>query len=194
MSRDRYRNGLSKVVNNSLLHLYMSMSESSKYLPTKKRNELLLKFLKPMQQQVEFKSIKSELKKFILLARKNNANLESKLLELHSLISDNNNNAENAQQLFGLIDALHDNHRIDVKFVDSAQKGKQETLYILYEHIEYGFDKNGRQIAPISLFYQGQKSDEVFATLSSTAHFNAERKESNDERHQSHFILHPKAD
>ncbi|TVO30909.1 DUF2913 family protein, partial [Vibrio algivorus] len=67
----------------ALLHLLCQVSLSERRVPTAKRNEILVKYLKPKLKDRQLANIKKELKLMIHIARNPSSNLEEKLYELN---------------------------------------------------------------------------------------------------------------
>ncbi|MGR5205261.1 DUF2913 family protein, partial [Photobacterium damselae] len=65
MDKTKYHALLSELIENSLLHLYGQVSASSRFVPTHKRNEILVRFLKPKVKQPQFKLVKTEIKRML---------------------------------------------------------------------------------------------------------------------------------
>ncbi len=78
-----YRN-ISTLTTNTLLHLLCKVSMSNRFVPITKRNEILIKYLKPKLTDKSFSNIKNEIKLMINLARASNGNLEFRLYELNA--------------------------------------------------------------------------------------------------------------
>ena len=53
----------------SLLHLYILCSDSSRYLPTHKRNEHLVKFLKPLIKETKYKPVRKDIKTLLIAGK-----------------------------------------------------------------------------------------------------------------------------
>ncbi|WP_256928618.1 DUF2913 family protein, partial [Vibrio parahaemolyticus] len=64
-------------------------------------------------------------------------------------------------------------------------------LYMLDEQIEYGFDDNDKQIAPLSMLIQLERAPELIDVIDQHGFFVAEMKEWNSETHQAHILVHP---
>ncbi|WP_256928233.1 DUF2913 family protein, partial [Vibrio parahaemolyticus] len=64
-------------------------------------------------------------------------------------------------------------------------------LYMLDEQIEYGFDDNDKQIAPLSMLIQLERASELIDVIDQHGFFVAEMKEWNSETHQAHILVHP---
>ena len=80
MSRNlKHYQALDELVTNSLLGLYCTMSQQGGFWTTKRRNELLVKFIKPKVKRPQFSTCKNELKTMLSIGRSGTGNLEEKL-------------------------------------------------------------------------------------------------------------------
>lgn len=184
---------LSTTIENALLCLYISVSNSTGFVPFEKRNLIISRFLKPKLKDSRYKSIKKELKQILIIARASNGNLEDKLWELNMLSLKHVQKLDDATKLFDQLNYLHDTHDIDAKLFTEQQPDTPEenVIYVLPEHIEHCFDNNGIQIAPLSLFIHGAKAAALPNLINGHSLFFAELKEFNDSRQQAHILLHP---
>lgn len=179
---------LNNTVTHALLHLLFQVSLTSRYVPIAKRNEILIKFLKPKLKERKLANIKKELKLMMNVARSPNGNLEERLYELY-------NQAEKAkvssrEKLMSLFTYLNDEHRFDSQVFDETQQAEPEVLYMLEEHLEHCFDESGYQIAPLSLMVESSRAPELVSLINHNGSFKAEMHEWNDETHQAHLLLH----
>ena len=60
---------MKSLVDNSLLHLYLSVAETPRVVPVHKRNEILVRHLKPMLKDRRYRRIKSELRRLLSTGR-----------------------------------------------------------------------------------------------------------------------------
>ncbi len=154
-----YPNTVKKFCDSSLLHLYISCSETTRFVPTHKRNEWLVKYLKPQLTKAEYKPLKKDIKSLLLLGKKRTANLEKQLIRLRGLVDNFDNDVE---QFYSLLSLLED----ELQLPSNLQRNPhlKEQICISEQCIDSGFDKSGYQIAPLSLtVYSAQwpKLDEL---------------------------------
>ena len=161
MSDCHYYDLLSRLVVDSLLHLYLTVSETTRITPIYKRNEILVRFLKLNLKNDKYKHAKIEIKRLLEVGRHKNGNLEDKLLEIYATIINWMKNATDAQKLFDFLERLRSNYKLDTRFIINNEKHKPMFVYILQSHVETCFDNRGVQVAPVSLFFQSQKAIEL---------------------------------
>lgn len=183
-----YFHNLNDTVTHALLHLMLQVSLTSRYVPTAKRNEILVKFLKPKLKDRSFINIKKELKMMINIARSEDGNLEEKLYELNE--QSKKAKISSREQLISLLGYLNDEHSLDSQVFDEEQKAEPEVLYMLEEHLEHCFDEFGYQIAPLSIMTGSRRAVELVSVINSHGSFKAEMYEWNEETKQAHLQLH----
>ena len=182
------------VIDNALLHLYLTVTESTRYTPIPKRNDILIRYLKPLAKDIAYRRAKKEIKSFLRLGRNPGCNLESKLVELHELSLRYDKNASDAHQLFDVLGQIEARLGFPTRFINylNGEQPKANTIYMLQEHIENGFIESGEQVAPVSLFLESSKVDDVQALINASRLFLAELQQMNEGAKQGHIVLHPK--
>lgn len=76
---------LNRLIDNALLHLLSSVAASERMLPTPRRNDILVHFLKPKLKDKEYKLVRKDVRAMLQVARRLNGNLERKLYALTAL-------------------------------------------------------------------------------------------------------------
>lgn len=61
------------------------MSQQGGFWTTKRRNELLIKFIKPKVKEVQYSVCKNEIKMMLRVGRKVKGNLEKKLWDINTI-------------------------------------------------------------------------------------------------------------
>lgn len=190
--KKQYHSLFSELLTNALLHLWSTIAASDRYIPLSKRNEILVKFLKPKLKDAIYKPIKGEIKLLIQVGRGRNGNLEMKLDELYQMaVTFDAKMSNDTQRLFDLLSLLHQQHGFDSKLFHEGEEVQSETIYILQDHIDNGFDELGNQIAPISMLVESKRSPFLVEWIQANGEFGAEMKEWNAETGQAHILLHP---
>ncbi|WP_348224425.1 DUF2913 family protein [Vibrio parahaemolyticus] len=185
---DYYYN-LHHLVTHSLLHLLCKVSATERHVPVTTRNEILIKYLKPKLANKSLSNIKKDIKLMLSLARRKGGNLEKKLHELNS--QANKTKLVGAEKLYNLLVHLYDEEGIESRVFEEGMEAQSGILYMLDEQIEYGFDDNDKQIAPLSMLIQLQRAPELIDVIDQHGFFVAEMKEWNSETHQAHILVHP---
>ncbi|MCG9596426.1 DUF2913 family protein [Vibrio sp. Isolate25] len=161
---DYYR-CLHSTVTHALLYLLIHVSSSQRHLPTSKRNELLIKYLKPKLKERQHTIIKKGIKLMINVARQKGGNLERKLYELNDKAKQTK--VAGAEKLYSLLVFLYEREGLESRLFDEQQQVEKGVLYMLEEHIELGFDADNNQIAPLSLLIESTLYGDPRITLSS---------------------------
>ncbi|EGR2741995.1 DUF2913 family protein [Vibrio parahaemolyticus] len=185
---DYYYN-LHHLVTHSLLHLLCKVSATERHVPVTTRNEILIKYLKPKLANKSLSNIKKDIKLMLSLARRKGGNLEKKLHELNS--QANKTKLVGAEKLYNLLVHLYDEEGIESRVFEEGMEAQSGILYMLDEQIEYGFDDNHKQIAPLSMLIQLERAPELIDVIDQHGFFVAEMKEWNSETHQAHILVHP---
>lgn len=185
---DYYR-CLHSTITHALLYLLVHVSLSQRHLPTSKRNELLIKYLKPKLKERQHTMIKKDIKLMINVARQKGGNLERKLYELNDKVKQTK--VAGAEKLYSLLVFLYDQEGIESRLFDEQQQAEKGVLYMLEEHIELGFDADNNQVAPLSLLIESERAPELVPVINSHGCFIAEMKEWNAATNQAHILIHP---
>ncbi|ABX49166.1 MULTISPECIES: DUF2913 family protein [Shewanella] len=182
------------VLDNALLHLYMSVAETERFTPKAKRNDILVRYLKPMIKDKRYQQAKKEIKRLVALGRVASCDLESKLIELNELSQRYDLQATKAKQLFDLLTCIETELALPARFLNVADNGIKlpNTIYMLQEHIDNGFTLAGEQIAPVSLFLESDKVIGVVDLINAAGLFLAEIQQYSADVKQGHILLHPK--
>jgi hypothetical protein len=109
MSKLKYHQAFTNLTTLALLHLYSYMEMSSRFVPMKKRSELLIKFLKKQMALQGNAIIKKDIKVLITQARQGK-NIEKKLGELHKVNCQYGEKFTDADHLFILLTYLYEQH------------------------------------------------------------------------------------
>ena len=182
------------VIDNALLHLYMSIAETERFTPKAKRNDILVRYLKSLIKDKRYQHAKKEVKRLIALGRVASCDLESKLIELNELSQRYDVQATKAKQLFDLLKCIETELALPTRFLNVTDNGVKlpNTIYMLQEHIENGFTIEGEQVAPISLFLESELVISLVNFINADGSFIAEMPQHNIDAKQGHIVLHPK--
>ena len=132
--------------------------------------------------------IKKDIKLMLNIARKQGGNLEMKLYELNPTATKNK--IEGAEKLYHLLVHLYDNEGIESRLVEEKMEAEYGVLYMLEEHITYGFEHD-KQVAPLSLLIRHERAPELINSINQHGGFIAEMFEWNQKTHEAHLQLHP---
>lgn len=148
MSKLKYHQAFTHLTTIALLHLYSYIERSSQFIPIKKRNDLLIKFLKMRMALPCNAIIKKDIKVLINQARKGN-NLEKKLGELHKVNCDYGEKFTDADHLFILLTYLYEEHGFESTLDDLSVERKKGVIYSSEETITRCFDDKNQLIEPL---------------------------------------------
>ena len=160
---NKYDQLLSSTVDNALLHLWMKVSTSKQFVPTKTRNEWLLKYFKPKVKDTKYKLIKNDLKIMLRIARHPNGDLEKRLNELHDL-SDKHLRSD-VQTLYSWLNWIFDEHDIESKLWEETEERHEGVLYMRREDFLETFSDSNQQIAPVPMFLQHRDALSLFELI-----------------------------
>ena len=182
---------MKSLVDNSLLHLYLTVSETPRIVPVHKRNEMLVRYLKPMFKDGRYRRVKSELRTLLSIGRSVKGDLEAKLVEVRDLALRVEQNATAAQKLFELLEILRYEQGLDSRCVNETERRVPGFIYMLQEHVEHGFNQAGEQVFPVSLFLESDKVSGLVGVIEQTGLFRAEMQQMNEDKLEGHILLHP---
>ncbi|MCL1128002.1 DUF2913 family protein [Shewanella surugensis] len=174
---ETYKDSLNGLVEHSLIHLYLNCDESSRFIPTPKRNQILVQHLKPKIKDPEYSSLKNELKRFIAIGRKTKGDLELKLIEIKKINEDLDQEATNARNLFDVLETLKIKLKIDSRFIRKDESRKPNFIYMYQSDIEKGFDDKGNQIIPLMMLTNPKKTSAIIEVIKNTSLFVVEETE-----------------
>ena len=186
-----YHDLMNNLVDNALLHLYFTVQGTSRFVPVSKRNEILVRHLKPKLKDSHYRQIKRELRNMLSIGRTAKGDLEAKLVEVRKLHQRLENNLTDAQKLFDLLEILRCEQGLDSRFVNETERRVPRFIYMLQEHVEQGFNQAGEQVSPVSLFLESDQVSELVEAIERTGLFAAELQQHNQEQLQGHILLHP---
>nr|WP_014343618.1 DUF2913 family protein [Aliivibrio fischeri]AEY78204.1 hypothetical protein [Aliivibrio fischeri] len=151
MSKLKYHQVFTNLTTLALLHLYSHMEMSVRFVPIKKRNELLVKFLKKQIGLPCNAIIKKDIKVLIAQARKGN-NIEKKLGELHKVNCQYGEKFTDADHLFILLTYLYEEHGFGSMLDSPDIEREPGILYTDNELIDASFSDQHILTKPLPLF------------------------------------------
>lgn len=185
---DYYRN-LHQTVCHALLHLHFHLLSSKRFVPVPKRNELLLRYLKPKLKDKRLSNIKKDLRVMLQAARHPRGNLEQKLWELNTMAM--NHKIVGAGKLYTLLVHLYDELGLESKLFEEGDTAEPGVLYLLADHIDAAFSDD-KQVAPISMLIESPDVEAIVTCVNRTGLFDASIKEWNESAQQVHIELNSK--
>ena len=173
---------------NALLHLYMRCADEKRFVPPKRRNEWMVQYLKPFVKNDEYRKLRKDIKSLINAARKNTANIEQQLIRLRSLVDKFDNDVEH---FYSLLSHLEDNLKLPSKLFDKDSPVQDNYIYVLEEHVDHAFSKDGIQVAPLALVVNSNRWQQIEGEVKQHGHFVIEVTDSTETK--ATIFLHPKA-
>lgn len=168
---ETYKDSLNGLVEHSLLHLYLHCAENSRFIPTAKRNQILVQHLKPKVKDPQYGCLKNEIKRFIAIGRKPKGDLEWKLIEIKKIHEDLDKEPSDARNLFDLLETLKIRLKIDSRFINENESKKPHLIYMYQSDIEKGFDNNGNQLKPLVMLVNQNKITSILEEVKQTGTF-----------------------
>ena len=144
---------IKKLCDTSLLYLYMLCSDSTRYIPTHKRNEHLIKFLKPLIKDTKYKPVRKDIKTLLIAGKKQKSNLEQQIIKLRSLVDNFNRDVE---KFYSLLSLIEEQTGLKSGLYHESNLSKYQ-IFISEKAIDSGFNNAGDQIAPISIIVHSDK-------------------------------------
>lgn len=184
----KYHQAFSAVVVNALLHVLMQRAQSSRFMPTKRCNELLIKHLKGVLDRPEYALCKKEIKVMISLARKG-GDLCARLFELNQLNQEYQAAFSQADELYILFHTLKEHHDYASQIGCEGDGGwEPNTLYMTQEEIASGFDDDNRQVNALTFWAKTINPQDIVNAVATVSPFFA-TVERRDEDGVTYFRL-----
>ena len=180
------------VIDNALLHLYLTTTETSRFTPIPKRNDILVRYLKRLFKDNVYRSARKEIRSLLSLGKKSGINIEAKLIELHELSRRYSRYESDARLLFDVLTQLESEFGLSSRFINylDAKQSQSNIIYLLQEDIEEGFIETGKQVAAVSLFLEFKKVDSVVKFINDGGAFQAIIRHRTPDAIQGHVVLH----
>lgn len=164
MSRLKYHQSLTRLTTLSLLHLYCSIDVLPRFTPIKKRNDLLVKFLKKQATSPDNVIIKKDIKTLIISARKGQ-NIEKKLWELHNVNSQYGDKFTDADHLFILLTYLYEQHGFASVIENADDVREKSVIYTTQKLLDASFTDNHSLTTPLVMFIMMDKPSLLVALI-----------------------------
>ncbi|OCH41422.1 DUF2913 family protein [Aliivibrio fischeri] len=151
MSKLKYHQAFTELTTLALLHLYSYIDRTSQFVPMKKRNERLNKFLKAQMALPRNEIIKKDIKVLIAQGRKG-MSLEKKLGELHKVNCEYGEKFTDADHLFVLLTYLYEAHGFESMLDDPDIEREKGIIYTDNELIDSCFSDDNSLSRPLPIF------------------------------------------
>ncbi|RSD30399.1 DUF2913 family protein [Vibrio pectenicida] len=186
----KYHQALSEVVLHALLHILMQKAQSTRFIPPKRSNDILVKYLKAQISRSKYSVCKKDIKTMLAIARKG-GNLLVRLFEIHQMNLDYRAKFSQADELYILFNNLCEQNGYSSRLAPDGQQAddvSDETIYMTQKEIETGFDDDNRQVKALVFWVKTPEPQRVVECVSVTSPYVATIKHT-DEEGITHFLL-----
>lgn len=192
MSRNlKHYQALDEIVTNALLALYCTMSQQGGFWTTKKRNELLVKLIKPKLKKPQFLTCKNEIKTMLSIGRSATGSLEQKLWDINRLNLEYQAKFSQADELYIMLSGLFEQHQFPSMLENSEKDLERDTIYMKEKGIENGFDEDNNQIKPLAMTVKTERLKALIEAVQAKGVYRVE-VDHVDEHEVIHLLLHRK--
>ncbi|WP_299139086.1 DUF2913 family protein [uncultured Vibrio sp.] len=192
MSRNlKHYQALDSLVTHALLALYCTISQQGGFWTAKRRNELLVKVIKPKVKQSQFSTCKPEIKTMLSIGRSPTGNLERKLWDVNRLNLEYQAKFSQADELYIMLTGLFEQHQFPSMLEDSEKDRERDTLYMKEKGIENGFDEDNNQIKPLAMTVRTERLKALIEAVQANGIYRVE-VDHVDEHEVIHLLLHRK--
>ncbi|MCF7498012.1 DUF2913 family protein [Vibrio sp. L5-1] len=188
MSRNlKHYQAFDEIVTNALLALYLTISQQGGYWTAKRRNEFLVKFIKPKIKHPQFSICKNELKTMLSIGRSATGNLEEKLWNANQMNLEYQAKFSQADELYIMLTELFEQHQFPSMLENLEKEMERDTLYMKEKSIEQGFDEDNNQIKPLPMKVKTHRLEALIEALQAKGFY---RVEVDHEDEVIHLLLH----
>ncbi|OCH57269.1 MULTISPECIES: DUF2913 family protein [Vibrio] len=185
----KHYQALDGLVTSALLALYCTMSQKGGFWTTQRRNEQLVKFIKPTLKKVQFATCKNEIRAMIGIGRRATGNLEQKLWEVNAMNLAYRARFTPADELYIMLNALYEQHQFSSMLENAEEAMEIDTLYMKAKGVENGFDADNNQIKPLTVAVKTQRLDTLIQAVQANGVYRVDI-DSVDEQQVNHLLLH----
>lgn len=190
MSRNlKHYQTLDELVTHGLLTLYCAMQGQQGFWTIKRRNELLVKFIKTRVKLAKFSTCKKDMKTMLSIGRHPKGNLEQKLWDVNQLNLDYQTKFSQADELYIMLTQLFEDFQFPSMLNKKERQREDDTLYMDEKEIEKGFDNENNQIAPLAMTVKTHRLEALIQAGQNNANYRVEVTHVDDEE-VIHLLLH----
>lgn len=169
MTDKTFHKQLSDVLTNALLHLYLEVTKSDKFVPTQTRNQIILKYIKPLVKDRRYALVKKKLKT-IALMKPAGESIEKRLIQItesyQSVVNPND-----SEKLFRVLTHM-EKGGIQSILTDKDDMDDLDVLMVSETQVSESFDNDGSMLKPLSLFIRTDHPDIIERELNALNHFS----------------------
>lgn len=185
----KHYQALDELVTNALLTLYCTMSNQRGYWAPKRRNEVLVKSIKPKLKKKQFVTCKNEIKTMLSIGRSATGNLEKKLWDINKLNLAYQSKFSQADELYIMLSGLFEQHQFPSMMSNSEKPIEIDTVYIEKQDIERVFDESNNQTQALPMAVKTNRLNTLVESVESNGIYRVETGLT-DEVDLTHLLLH----
>ncbi|MEZ9999948.1 DUF2913 family protein [Vibrio sp. 10N.261.46.A3] len=163
-----------RLVTHALFALYFQIQSNKGYTPIKKRNEILVKFIKGQQKKAVYSTLKKEIKTMLAIGRNPKGNLEARLHDINQLNLEYKAKLTHADELYILFNHLFEALNFTSQLTKPDTEIEEDTLYMNQSEVEEGFDERNNQIKPLSVTVKTQRLEALIDYVKSQGSYTIE--------------------
>ncbi|MGO2324326.1 DUF2913 family protein [Vibrio casei] len=188
MTDSTFHKQLSDVLTNALLHLYLEVTKSQKFFTTQARNQIIIRYIKPLVKDRRYALVKKRLKT-ISLMKPAGESIEKRLLQIvdsyQSVINPND-----SEKLFRVLTHM-EKGGIHSMLTESDDMDDQDILMVSEAKIAESFDADGLMLKPLTLFIKTEHPDVIERELSVLGFFSISASTPPEKTSMYEFTLSP---
>ena len=164
-----YEEQLKSVFHTSQMHLYLTCAELNRFVPVQRRNEILIKRLKPFVDDKAYRDIRNHIKRVIQLGRKGQ-DMEACINQMLSVINSSSVKYDRMMALAEWLVASIESINAPIQFRTSEQPVTVDhsSCEIRFNRLEIEncFNDDGQQISPMIVRLRFTSDDVVQQLIS----------------------------
>ncbi|WP_162598468.1 DUF2913 family protein [Vibrio rumoiensis] len=188
MTDSTFHKQLSDVLTNALLHLYLEVTKSQKFFTTQARNQIIIRYIKPLVKDRRYALVKKRLKT-ISLMKPAGESIEKRLLQIvdsyQSVVNPND-----SEKLFRVLTHM-EKGGIYSMLTESDDMDDQDILMVSEAKIAESFDADGLMLKPLTLFIKTEHPDVIERELSVLGFFSISASTTPEKTSMYEFTLSP---
>ena len=158
---------MSSFVSNALLHLLFQLNSSPRHVPLSSRNDILSKYMKERYKKKEYKRIKQDIHRLILLKKSPRGNIEEHLWRLNDILVKQAREFTDADRLHLLLQHLNERFEIQSHLGDEEAPIEDNVIYIEKEEINDSFDQDNNQVKNIRFSFVSNEPSSILNKIKS---------------------------
>ncbi|WP_051241118.1 DUF2913 family protein [Vibrio litoralis] len=188
MTDSTFHKQLSDVLTNALLHLYLEVTKSQKFFTTQARNQIIIRYIKPLVKDRRYALVKKKLKT-IALMKPAGESIEKRLIQIvdsyQSVVNPND-----SEKLFRVLTHM-EKGGIYSMLTESDDMDDQDILMVSEAQIAESFDADGLMLKPLTLFIKTEHPDVIERELSVLGFFSISASTTPEKTSMYEFTLSP---